>query len=137
MCAEFAALSAIPSHCIALQPGDVGLAGQDIHLSAKAGHPERMDDVAAGELEAHRLADRNVNLVGRGQQHGAARVEIAHPPPELKGPHLDHDARLAARRRDGGERGQRPDRTGEQDGDRDARAHIDPHQPGSFPQRHE
>ena len=87
--AELGALAAVDARAVGLQPGDVGLAGDDVGLAGQLRDPEGVDHVRAGQLDAHRPADRDVDLVGGGEGRRLVGVAVADAPPPLVRRHLE------------------------------------------------
>ena len=91
------ALAAIDAGPVGLEPGHVGLPGNELNLAAEARDPERVDDVFAVEGEAHRLSDRNVDLVRGHEDLRGIVVLIDELPPPLMASDLDRQSRLRRR----------------------------------------
>ncbi len=72
--AELGALAAIDAGPLGREGELVVAAGDQVLLAGEAGHPEGMDHVGRFELDAHRPADRDVDLVGGEEMLVGARV---------------------------------------------------------------
>lgn len=89
--AELGALTVIGTGLVGLQPQHIGAPRQHVQFAAEARHPERMDHIIAGQVQIHRLAGGNVQLIAQLD----ALLRIADLPPPLVAGHLNAQHLLA------------------------------------------
>src|SRR5690606_9529530 len=91
--AEFGALAVVGAGLVGLQPQYIGAPRQHVELARQPRHPERMDHVVTGQVQVHRLASGNVQLVTQLD----TLLGIPHLPPPLMPGDLDTQSPLADR----------------------------------------
>ena len=77
--AELGALAVVLARRVGREDDAGHAAGNRIALAAELGHPEAVDDVGAGDLEAHRAAGREVEVAGGDD----AELRVLELPPPL------------------------------------------------------
>ena len=86
--AELGALPPVLTGLVGLQVPGVDPAGHRVPLAVQLGDPERVDDVAGGDVEPDLLAGRDHHLVGRDERKAVVtgdRRVVELPPPLLPG----------------------------------------------------
>ena len=76
---ELRALAAVDSGLFGLESQNGGAARNSVELAAQAGHPKGVDHVGGGEVNIHRGADGNMQLVAQAD----IALGVAHLPPPL------------------------------------------------------
>src|SRR5579884_2636965 len=96
--AIFGALAAIETGPVGFDPGLVLLARDQIHLARQLRHPERVDDVDAGQFDPYRLAGRDVDLVGGLEAAAGVSAVVTDLPPPLVADDMDRQSGRTALR---------------------------------------
>src|SRR5690606_5481163 len=91
--AELRALAVVGAGLVRLQAQHVGAPRQHVELAPRPRHPDRVDHVGAGQVQVHRLASGNVQLVTQLY----TLLGIPHLPPPLMPGNLDTQGLLADR----------------------------------------
>ncbi len=94
--AELRALPAIDSGFLCQELDFIVLARDEIHFSEQVRRPEAMDHVIRGELDGHRFAGGNHDLVC-GREGAVGSVLVADLPPPLLADDFDRHRRFALR----------------------------------------
>ena len=83
MPAEFGALPAKRSRLLRLEPQVGRMPGNQVFFPVEVRRPEAVNDIVRSQLEFHRAADRNVNLIGGLHVGAGAAALVFHLPPPL------------------------------------------------------